>query len=213
MHSISITRRLVALVLAGLAVSAIALAHAPASRASGPTVWWQTHPFEPLGKNGLPVASRWNRVPVCPVSFAHPLCGPWHLPVDTRNPELYGTCSYLVAELRPDLEAVTMRAGGYTDGILSMLSAARRAGYPVTHRPHAADAVIWHPGQSYRLLNETTWTTGAANGHVAYVEGVLGNGDFIISEMNAAFGSTGGDTQILPASLARSVWFVGLKRH
>lgn len=97
-----------------------------------------------------------------------------------------GVCTWYAKERRPDLPSF---AGDYVYAI-NWLPAAERCGFPVDRRPAEGAVVVFPPGAH----------GAGANGHVAYVERVEGDG-LLVSECNV--------TPNAPWTLAPQWWEAG----
>ena len=115
-----------------------------------------------------------------------------------KNGMMFGQCTWYAygrrAELGKTMPTQAMGNGG------DWGNTAMRLGMDVDHTPKAGDAVSFPPGVS---------GADKTYGHVAVVEKVLDNGDFVVSESNVGGYPTGTVTmRTIPASSAQYAWFI-----
>jgi surface antigen len=141
--------------------------------------------------------SRYNRTPKG--------AGPWHVPLDKCNTEGVGSsstpyynCAYWAAEKRPDIWVNAVIPYGYSKahpGAWRIRPDAKKAGYPINHRPKVGDLAVWGRSASMGTAAGGVTYTASAGGHVSYVEKVFKHGRVSISSMGVS--SDGGETSTL----------------
>lgn len=134
--------------------------------------------------------SKYNRTPKG--------AGPWHVPLDPCNTEgsgasktPYYNCAYWAAEKRPDVWVNAVWKYGYSQtrpGAWRIPVDAKKAGYPVDHKPKVGDIAAW--GQNVQMGTTAGGVTYTASpgGHVAYVEKVRSHHRITISSFGQGTG-------------------------
>jgi surface antigen len=106
-------------------------------------------------------------------------------------------CTYYAQEKRPDLGEIHGNAKDWND-------LAQKAGFPVVKDPIAGSIVVFEPGvQGVPLTTPKEICGGTGCGHVAYVEEVIDNHSFWVSELNW------GNTPIKRSSINRRIAYTG----
>lgn len=160
--------------------------------------------FADPSPNAPPAASVYNTAPANCATETNPYCeidAPSSSlpPADASSPETYLNSAYWPAEERPDIELYAIQQYGYnyqdcsnpsTWNHYCFLVDAEAVGYPVTHSPEVGDLFLARC-EDFILAN-ANFATNCPLGniyYIGYVEQVLSDGSFIVTEG----GSTGPD--------------------
>jgi surface antigen len=140
--------------------------------------------------------------------------GPWHVPLDPCNSEgsglrstPYSNCAYWAAEKRPDVWRRAVLKYGYPKapgGAWNVELDAKRAHFPINHRPKVGDLGAWPPGATMGTTKTGVTRFASPGGHVAYVEKVRKHRSITLSSMGIGSSPSGGYTFTIRFNKAES---------
>jgi hypothetical protein len=180
--------------------------------------------FADPSPNAPPAASVYNTAPANCATETNPYCeidAPSSSlpPADGSNPETYLNSAYWPAEERPDIEVYAIQQYGYnyqdcsnpsTWNHYCFLVDAEAVGYPVTHSPQVGDLFLARC-EDFILANGKTATSCPLGNiyYIGYVEQVLPDGSFSVTEGGTGPGDSGLAFEWLSGSMDANSDFIG----
>lgn len=180
--------------------------------------------FADPSPNAPPVASVYNTAPTSCATETNPYCeidAPSSSlpPADANSPETYLNSAYWPAEERPDIEVYAIQQYGYnyqdcsnpsTWNHYCFLVDAEAVGYPVTHTPQVGDLFLARC-EDFIMANGTTATNCPLGNiyYLGYVEQVLPDGSFSVTEGGTGPGDSGIAFEWLSGSMDANSDFIG----